>query len=336
MSKSSCITHNSRQIAVIIRQDYLAICDNNHCAAALLNIFEYWTNIKLGQQEQARIENEIADAGKADKIDDSLWIYKSIPELQKELMGLFGETKVGNALKIILDKGFITTRNNPKYGWDRKLQYLFNIELVQAVILRYGNRKTTTLKASKPRHASLENKAAIPKTTTKTPNEITSKNVTPDGLIPEIPHSKESGEQSQPLTVGEEKPHTPTAAPPLSPNDLIKAWADEYGYTQGAMDVNMATPDRLKKAKAMVKLSPLFTPENIHKFLQEKKAAGVKPLEFIWLMEPMTIWLQRPAKNVTQLDDSNVIPAGPPASPEVVEANRLKLKALMDQMVTSA
>jgi len=172
MSKSSCISHNARQQIVIIREDYLIICDDNHCAAALLNIFEYWTNIKLGNQEQAQVENKIAAAGGAAPVESDLWIYKSIPELQTECMGLFGETKISKGLKFILDKGFIESRNNPKYGWDRTLQYRFQFEAVQAVILRHGSREITTSKTAKSQDESRENTAAIPETSSKTPTEI--------------------------------------------------------------------------------------------------------------------------------------------------------------------
>lgn len=171
MTKTSCIAHPAGQMVLIIREDYLAICDKNHCAAAILNVFEYWTNIKIGQRSQAKSENEIARAGGADEVDESLWIYKSVADLQVELMGLFGETKISSSLKAIESKGFLDTRNNPKYGWDRTIQYLFKTEVIQSVISRNGSLKN---KKSKPRNNGLsnrKNKEAIPKNTTKTTNK---------------------------------------------------------------------------------------------------------------------------------------------------------------------
>jgi hypothetical protein len=176
MARSSCITHSPRQQMVIIREDYLRIADNNHCAAALLNIFEYWHNVKLAEQDQALIEKEIAKAGGAPLVDAELWVYKSIPDFQEEVLGLFGETKISAALKLLHEKGFIESRNNPKYGWDRTLQYLFIVDIVQAAILSFPSRKSTAStnrknKASKTlnsRDASVKNKAAIPETTTET------------------------------------------------------------------------------------------------------------------------------------------------------------------------
>lgn len=152
----------------MIREDYLAICDMDHCAAAILNVFEYWTNIKLGQKEQAEIENRIAAEGNATLIDTELWIYKSVAELQEELMGLFGETKISTALKMLETKGYVNTRNNPKYGWDRTIQYLFNTKTIQSVILRNGVLDFKKSKSQKKGMTIRKSKDAIPKTTSKT------------------------------------------------------------------------------------------------------------------------------------------------------------------------
>lgn len=187
MSKTSCISHPPAQSIVVIREDYLRIADGNHCAAALLNIFEYWTNIKAGQRDQAVIENQIAAVGGASPVDDTLWIYKSIPALKAEMMGLFGDTKVSAALKLLEQKGFIESRNNPKYGWDRTLQYLLKIEVVQALILRHGSLESKASKVVKVRHGSLKSKAAIPETTAETTTETTTESLfAPTGaLLPE-------------------------------------------------------------------------------------------------------------------------------------------------------
>lgn len=175
MTKTHCITHPGGAELVMIREEYFAICDKNHCAAALLNVFEYWTDIKIGQREQAEAENEIAQAGNASPIESDLWIYKSIPDLRKELLGLFGVSKIGKALDLLTAKGFIDSRNNPKYGWDRTLQYEFKIENVQKAIqalkITHGSVKKKVSKASKTTHRSVKNNAAIPETTTQTTTE---------------------------------------------------------------------------------------------------------------------------------------------------------------------
>lgn len=166
MSRSSCIAHTPNQQLVIIRQDYLALCNGDHCAAALLNIFEYWTNVKLGGVQQATIANEIAvSEGQEPTQDTELWIYKRIPDFHAELMGLFGEKKIGTGLQTLKDLGFIYTRTNPKHKWDKTTQYLLNIETLNCAI---GSGKNAASKKSKRAIKGSQNAAAIPETTTET------------------------------------------------------------------------------------------------------------------------------------------------------------------------
>jgi len=185
MSKTSCISHPAKQQLIIIREDYLEICDCDHCAAAILNVMEYWTNIKLGSAEQSEIDNTIAaKEGLEASQDTELWIYKSHEEFQTELLNLFGMNKIGAALTLLKGKGFLTTRNNPRFGWDRTVQYLFMTEAIQTALssleLKSTSFKIKASKGAKLKNGSVENKAAIPETTTETPQKtITS----PDGKV---------------------------------------------------------------------------------------------------------------------------------------------------------
>lgn len=170
MSKSSCITHTPNQQLVIIREDYLAICEGDHCAAALLNIFEYWTNVKLANQEQVVIENDIAFAeGLEATWDTGLWIYKRVPDLKDELLGLFGESKISAGLAILHEHGFIIKRTNPRFKWDKTLQYMLVIEAVENSLskIQSRSRKNKASKALIQVSEGYENKAAIPETTTE-------------------------------------------------------------------------------------------------------------------------------------------------------------------------
>jgi hypothetical protein len=47
MSRESCIVHRPKQALAIVRQDYYELTGRDACAAALLNIFEYWANAAL-------------------------------------------------------------------------------------------------------------------------------------------------------------------------------------------------------------------------------------------------------------------------------------------------
>ena len=47
MTRESCIAHPPQQLLAIIRQDYYLLTGRDTCAAALLNIFEYWANAAI-------------------------------------------------------------------------------------------------------------------------------------------------------------------------------------------------------------------------------------------------------------------------------------------------
>ena len=168
MTKTSVIEHSPRQQLVVIREDYLSICDGDHCRAALLNIFEYWTNVKMGQIEQTTIENEIAAKGGVAPKETDIWVYKTIPDLQTELLSLFGQKSIGVALQWLKDKGFLATRNNPKFGWDRTTQYEFQIDAVTSALLHDASGNFARSKGQKDILHDVKRGQQYHKTTSKT------------------------------------------------------------------------------------------------------------------------------------------------------------------------
>lgn len=201
MARSNPIAHVPNQKIVIIREDYLAICEGDHCKAAILNVFEYWHSVKLANAAQAETENKIAQAGDAPEVDASLWIWKSVNELGEELLGLFGETKIGKSLLWMCEKKFLEKRRNPKYGWDRTLQYAFQPENVQKALNSLSCRKNT---ASIPQNngintvektdQSRKKTEAIPEITPETTLETTKKRKKNRPSV--IPVSNDAGNDS--------------------------------------------------------------------------------------------------------------------------------------------
>lgn len=173
--RNSCIQHPPNARVLVIRDEYLVLTDGDHCAAALLSVFEFWHNVKLANAEQALIEGEVADKeGIAPKQSPELWVYKSQAELQDDMLGLFGETKIATAIRWLIGQEYIATRSNPHYKWDHKAQYLFCTAKVQAdVSQKYVSpfRKNTVSKAQKHGTRSRKNTATIPEITTETTTE---------------------------------------------------------------------------------------------------------------------------------------------------------------------
>lgn len=167
------IVHPKKQPIAQVRADYLMICEGNQCAAAILNLFEFWTDVKIDSNDQKQIENEIARSkGRKHLHDLTLWIYKSQPEMRKELLNLWSEDMIKKALDLLInEKKFLKKRNNPKNKWDRTLQYLFIITAVQKAINKAfpaspKNRRSMTEKSEiDPRknwHRNPINRGAIP------------------------------------------------------------------------------------------------------------------------------------------------------------------------------
>ena len=140
MSKDSIIPHPPRNHTVVLREDYVELCEgaddyeraDQFCAAMILSQFEYWLNVKLSNREQAEFENTIAEKeGLEPTQNEDLWVWKSIPELKEELMDQYGRKKVMKSLEwLVEEKNYLLRRKNPNYKWDRTYQYMINVDLI--------------------------------------------------------------------------------------------------------------------------------------------------------------------------------------------------------------
>jgi hypothetical protein len=165
-NRTSCIAHAPSQILIMIREDYLILCDGDHCAAALLNYFEHWHDSKIDEQKQRDIEIEIA-AQRGEVIARSeLWVYASTEKIVEDLMALYKKDKVQSAIDWLVEVGFISRRNNPRFGWDRTWQYLFNPDFVNNALLSVTELigEKPSMQERKIANALKKNRQAIPKT----------------------------------------------------------------------------------------------------------------------------------------------------------------------------
>ncbi len=140
MSEERLITVPQNARVFCIPQEYLAICtrertrkkkndsgivtyhETDECAAAILRIIERWTVWKLKTYQ-------MKSGG------DLPWVYMNQADMREwELIDTYGEYRITQALKLLVGRGFLNTRNNPKNSWDRTLQYQFNKANIQAAI----------------------------------------------------------------------------------------------------------------------------------------------------------------------------------------------------------
>jgi hypothetical protein len=138
MTKTSCIQHPASQSLVIVREDYRRLCKaapDSNCAAALLNLFEHWTNVKFAANQQAKKQNAIMEQGGLDPTQDTdCWIWKTTEDLQQDLMHVWGKTKIKNARAWLVKVKLVQCRTNPDYEWDRTYQYRLDTHLVTKYI----------------------------------------------------------------------------------------------------------------------------------------------------------------------------------------------------------
>jgi hypothetical protein len=217
--KTSCISHPPKSIFVMIRIDYMAICQGSPdaaCSAALLSYFENWMNTKLDNRPQAKIRNKIdQDGGKAATQDESLWVYISQDDLKKDLLGVFGDTKINACLQWLRNVGYLSCRENPEHRWDRKLQYMLNIETVQTLlndVASHGEFNIKLSKASKKPIKSVKKDAREDEN-----NEAIAKNVLDSELDSEIDIKDSSALRSEdaPIIPGAEIQVDPLPSPEL-------------------------------------------------------------------------------------------------------------------------
>ncbi len=109
MSRESCITHRPKQAMAIVRQDYYELMDKDACAAALLNIFEYWANAALA----------------ADAIVERPWVgARPIREFEQMLLGIATDKQIRKRLALLEARGFIQTKAPVKRGLAREYRVL--------------------------------------------------------------------------------------------------------------------------------------------------------------------------------------------------------------------
>ena len=118
MSRESCISHRPKQAIAIVRQDYYELMDKDACAAALLNIFEYWANAALA----------------ADITTKRPWVgARPIREFEQMLLGIATDKQIRKRLALLEAQGFINTRAPAKRGAAKEYQVLIP-EIQQALI----------------------------------------------------------------------------------------------------------------------------------------------------------------------------------------------------------
>lgn len=122
----------------VIREDLLSIT-KDYRKAILLNQFIYWSERVSDADKFIEKENEIAkNNGEVERELFYGWIYKTAEELAGEVMLGLSASQIRRHINDLVDLGYISKRRNPKYKWDRTLQYRVNLVSIAKDLKKNG------------------------------------------------------------------------------------------------------------------------------------------------------------------------------------------------------
>lgn len=269
MVRESCVVHPAKARIVLYRDWQFDVCGGDPVGAALLNFFEYWHNIKLANQPQAKAYNNVAEArGDGRPQPETLYQWHTEAEIIHGLVGMAGKDKIRSAINKIVDLGFVTVHKNPnpRFSFDKTKHFLFHPDRVNKYLKELETLENSDQRYSADRSAETRH--------------IDQRNIGDDGR--NIAHDQRNiGEQYQRLhsltTSNEEikdpyKSPSATAAPP-NPEPLLSSLRESEKTFEEAMSGELeATLPLLFSQPGVAVYST--SPEKVTKKPKAKKAAG--------------------------------------------------------------
>ena len=111
---------------VVIKEELVALT-GDHFKALILNQFLYWSERVSDIDDFINEENNRREFTHDNPIDlQKGWIYKKLSTLATELMINISPKTLTKHIRELTERGFIFSRTNPKYKWDKTLQYRVN------------------------------------------------------------------------------------------------------------------------------------------------------------------------------------------------------------------
>lgn len=168
--RTTCIAHPENEPLVMFRQWQVEACNNNYCAAALLNYFEYWHTIRLNQVTRSARQNEIAEIhGDEGTQDTSLYQFHNEEELEDGILNLYKKDTIAKAVKLLEELGFITVHRNPnpRYKFDKTRYFLFLPDNVNRWLKNRSSSPKNRSQSTKKRGRSSKNQSAITEITSE-------------------------------------------------------------------------------------------------------------------------------------------------------------------------
>lgn len=122
---------------IVIRSNYLDLCNGNVVAAGLIHIFEQWHIYKTLGSEQNIKANAVARRHDIDaSYPETLLQWHTTKELERQLMGLGKKDSIQIARRQLVQLGIISEHKNPnpRYSFDNTTFFLFHPDVVNQLL----------------------------------------------------------------------------------------------------------------------------------------------------------------------------------------------------------
>lgn len=266
---------NKKPRRIVIREELVAIC-GNYVPAVLLGQLIYWASRTRDAAEYIASETkrlvsagaESAGGAAEAVMEDAAagWIYKGAAELGAETMLGLSDRAIRQHLQNLVAQGWVSERQNPRYKWDRRLQYRVNLAVICRAVQDMGypldgllvesditwrnyscekndesSRKKRRIEPKKLTNRTEQNDATISEITTEITTENTIEYI--NGHVASD-MTKDHGQKSSSVEV---RP----AIPPMVAK-LVESWNQAVAGT-AIPRVRDITASRVKKAKVRLR-----------------------------------------------------------------------------------
>ena len=124
---------------VVIKEELVELT-GDYRPAIILNQMLYWTERMFDtdnyiREEKARALNNDTEIN---IMESKGWIYKTAEDLNEELMVGMSTPTIRKYIKQLVEKGYLVQRRNPKYKWDKTMQYRVDLYKIQLDLGKLG------------------------------------------------------------------------------------------------------------------------------------------------------------------------------------------------------
>lgn len=124
---------------VVIKEELVELTGDFR-KSLILNQFIYWSERMFDTDKYIKEETERAIKSELEVniTESNGWIYKTAEELNEELMIGMSVPTIRKYIKELIKAGYLMERRNPKYKWDKTMQYRVDMYKVQADLYKLG------------------------------------------------------------------------------------------------------------------------------------------------------------------------------------------------------